>query len=269
MTPHPTSGLVRAWRMGRLALHIARGLLTAAIVLPWSSPRLRRTLTREWSSSLLILLGVQLSIRGTPPNDASHKMMVVANHVSWLDIYLLNAVWPVRFVSKAEVRNWPVIGWLAEVTGTLFLERGKRRDTARINDAIITALNNDDCVALFPEGTTTDGTHIRPFLSSLLQPAIDAGAELRPAALRYLNPDGTINTRAAYHGDMSMMDSLRNILAEREILAELHFLAPVSCTGKIRRELARQTETVISSALNLANPHRTPETPDDPPAARQ
>lgn len=269
MSTRPTSLPVRAWRVLRIALHVLRGLLTAAIVLPWSTPRLRLVLTREWSRSLLTLLGVRLTIRGEALNEASHKVMVVANHVSWLDIYLLNAAWPARFVSKAEVRNWPVAGWLAEVTGTLFLERGKRRDTARINGAIATALNHGDCVAFFPEGTTTDGTRIRPFLASLLQPAVDAGAELRPAALRYLNADGSINTRAAYCDEMSMMDSLRNILAQREIRAELHFLAPIACANKTRRELARQSETAISSALSLANPHRTPETPGDPPDAAQ
>jgi 1-acyl-sn-glycerol-3-phosphate acyltransferase len=253
----------------RLGLHVLRGLLTAAIVLPWSTPQLRLALTREWSRSLLKLLGVRLTVRGEPLNEASHKVMVVANHVSWLDIYILNAAWPARFVSKAEVRNWPLVGWLAEVTGTLFLERGKRRDTARINNTIATALSNGDCVAFFPEGTTTDGTHLRPFLASLLQPAIDASAELRPVALRYLNADGCINTRAAYWDDMTMMDSLRNILAQREIRAELQFLAPIACAGRTRRELARQSEAAISSALSLANPHRTPETPGGLPAAGQ
>ncbi|MFA5241884.1 MAG: lysophospholipid acyltransferase family protein [Sulfuricella sp.] len=265
----PTSRLVRAWRVARLGLHVLRGVLTAAIVLPWSTPRLRLALAREWSSSLLGLLGIRLAIHGTPPNEASRKVMLIANHVSWLDIYLINAVRPVRFVSKAEVRNWPVLGWFAAKTGTLFLERGKRRDTARINHAITMALSQGDCVSFFPEGTTTDGTHLRPFLASLLQPAIDAGAELRPVALRYLNSDGSINSRAAYCGDMSMMDSMRNILAQREIRAELRFLEPIACAHKTRKELARQAEAAISSALSLASPHRTPGKPGGLPAAGQ
>lgn len=265
----PTSRLVRAWRVTRLALHILRGLLTAAIVLPWSTHRLRLVLAREWSRSLLALLGVQLTVHGEPPNEGSHNLMVIANHVSWLDIYLLNAVRPVRFVSKAEVRNWPVLGWFAAKTGTLFLERGKRRDTARINHAITMALSQGDCVAFFPEGTTTDGAHLRPFLASLLQPAIDAGAELRPVALRYLNHDGSNNPRAAYFGDMTMLESMRNILAQREIRAELRFLEPIACTHKTRKELARQAEAAISSALNRASPHRKPGTPEGLPAAAQ
>jgi len=264
-----TSRLIRVWRIVRLTLHIQRGVLTAAVVLPWSSPALRHWLTREWSVSLLALLGIKTSINGLPSTQSNHSVMVIANHVSWLDIYLISSVWPVRFVSKAEVRNWPVLGWLAKKTGTLFLEREKRRDTVRVNDAITMGLAQGDCIAFFPEGTTTDGTHLRPFLASLLQPAIDAGAEIRPATIRYLNPDNSINTNTAYYGDMSMLDSLRNILAQREIRAELCFLAPLASTGKTRKILARQAETVISSALNLADPHRKSETAGDLPAAER
>lgn len=262
-----TSRAVRAWRLLRLGLHIMRGVLTAAMVLPWASSGTRMALTREWSRSLLALLGVRLEIRGIPLDRTSRNTLVVANHVSWLDIYLLNAARPLRFVSKAEVRDWPVVGWLAVFTGTLFLERGKRRDTARVNDAVTLALANGDCVAFFPEGTTTDGTHIRPFLSSLLQAAVNAQSTLQPVALSYLLPNGGIDTTAAYYGDMSMMDSLRNILAHRQTRAELSFLDPIDCSGRHRRELAKQAETAISSALNLAAPRKTPETAGDLPAA--
>lgn len=262
-----TSWLVRAWRLFRLGLHIMRGVLTAAVVLPWAGPGLRLALTREWSRGLLALFSVQLTIHGTPPDNASRNTLVVSNHVSWLDIYLLNAVRPVRFVSKAEVRHWPVVGWLASVTGTLFLERGRRRDTARVNDAVTAALKNGDCVAFFPEGTTTDGSHLRPFLSSLLQAAVNAESALQPVALRYLLPNGEYDEAAAYYGEMSMGDSLRKILARREIRAELNFLTPIPCTGEQRRELAAQAEQAISSALNLAIRRTTPETGDDLPAA--
>lgn len=262
-----TSRLVRAWRLLRLGLHILRGVLTAILVLPWGSPGLRMTLTREWSRSLLALLCVHLEVRGKPLDLASRNVLLVSNHVSWLDIYLLNTVRPVRFVSKAEVRSWPIVGWLAVFTGTLFLERGRRRDTARVNDAVTAALANGDCVAFFPEGTTTDGTHLKPFLSSLLQAAINAQSTLQPVALRYVRPDGGADIEPAYHGDMSMMDSLRNILARREIRAELLFLDPISSCGKQRRELAHQAELAISSVLYPASPRTAAGTAGDPPGA--
>lgn len=260
-----TSRIVRAWRLFRLGLHIARGVTTALLVQPWGSAGLRVTLTREWSRSLLGLLGVRLEVRGTPPDTASRNLLLVSNHVSWLDIYLLNTVRPLRFVSKSEVHNWPVVGWLAVFTGTLFLERGKRRDTARVNDAVTSALSGGDCVAFFPEGTTTDGTYLKPFLSSLLQAAINAHAELRPVALRYVLPDGSVDTAAAYYGDMTMMDSLRNILARKEIRAEVIFLDSLDTGSKRRRELAQQAEQAISSALRLATRRTKPETIGGPP----
>lgn len=262
-----TSCIVRAWRLLRLGLHILRGVLTAFLVLPWRSAGLRMALTREWSRSLLALLGVRLEVRGSPPEITSRNLLLVSNHVSWLDIYLLNAVRPLRFVSKAEVRSWPVVGWLAVFTGTLFLERGKRRDTARVNDAVSSALASGDCVAFFPEGTTTDGSHLKPFLSSLLQAAINAQSELRPVALRYVLPDGSADTAAAYYGEMSMIDSLRNILARKAIRAELIFLEPIPSSGKHRRELAQQAEAAISSALSPATRHTKPGTAGDLPAA--
>lgn len=262
-----TSRIVRAWRLLRLGLHILRGVLTALLVLPWGSTGLRMALTREWSRSLLNLLGVRLKVRGNPLNVASRNVLLVSNHVSWLDIYLLNTVRPLRFVSKAEVRSWPVVGWLAVFTGTLFLERGKRRDTARVNDAVSNALASGDCVAFFPEGTTTDGTHLKPFLSSLLQAAINAQSELRPVALRYVLPDGNADVAAAYYGNMSMTDSLRNILARKEIRAELIFLEPISTSGKHRRELVQLAEQAISSALHPAGPRTKPGTAGDLPAA--
>jgi 1-acyl-sn-glycerol-3-phosphate acyltransferase len=259
-----TSRALRAWRLLRLGLHILRGVLTALLVLPWGSPGLRMMLTQEWSRSLLALLNVRLEVRGIPPDVASRNVLLVSNHVSWLDIYLLNAVRPLRFVSKAEVRTWPVVGWLAVFTGTLFLERGKRRDTARVNDAVSAALASGDCVAFFPEGTTSDGTHLKPFLSSLLQAAVNARSILRPVALRYVLPEGGADTAAAYYGDMSMMDSLRNILARKEIRAELIFLEAIPSSGRHRRELAKQAEQAISSALLQASPRTKPGTSGDP-----
>jgi 1-acyl-sn-glycerol-3-phosphate acyltransferase len=263
-----TSRMVRAWRLLRLALHLANALLIAAVVLPWAGPARRQRFIRSWSQTLLNLLGVTLTLRGAAPDSATRNVMVVANHVSWLDIYLLNAVRPVRFISKSEVRSWPVVGWLADKTGTLFVEREKRRDTVRVNGIAAAALAGGDCMALFPEGTTTDGSELRPFLASLLQPAIDAGAMLQPVALRYLLPDGRIDSAPAYFGDMSLGQSLAKVVSRPEIRAELTFLDPLPCADVHRRALARQAEGVISDALNLAVPRTTPETPACPPVAR-
>ena len=189
--------------------------------------------------------------------------MFVSNHITWLDIWALNGVRPLRFIAKSEIRNWPLVGWLAEQGGTLFIERGKRQDTGRITRASTQALRDGDCLCIFPEGTTTDGTEVRQFKTSLLQPSIDAGAMLWPLSIHYPLPNGEANTAIAYWADVTMMQSLKEVLKQRQIRVELSFGTPLSTTGQDRRSLARKSREVIVSLLNLP-PRMAPETAGDP-----
>ncbi len=195
--------------------------------------------------------------------------MIIANHISWLDIFLIMSTQPAHFVSKAEVRDWPVIGLLARKIGTLFIERSRKRDAHRINDDIRNTLNNGGVVVVFPEGTTSDGTKIRPFHASLLQAAIDCGSLIQPVAIRYPLANGAANVAPAYIDDMNFPDSLKRIADQKDIRAELTFLAPIPSAGKTRRMLAIEAEAAIANALHLANPHSGIGTPAGPPAAAQ
>lgn len=264
-----TGFLIRTARLSLLVLHLLAGVAKAALLLPLVAQAQRIDLIRAWAIRLLAILNIKLEVKGRPTEMSARNVLFIANHISWLDIYLLNAVQPVRFVSKAEVRAWPVIGWLAAKVGTIFIERARRHDTARANRAVSDALSAGDCVAVFPEGTTSDGSQLRPFHASLLQPAIDSGALLWPVAIRYKNHDGSPNTAAAYIGDLSFADSLFRVLNEPELLAEIVYLEPLPVQGRSRRELAALAETAIASWLNLAIPCRKSGTPADPPAAPQ
>lgn len=221
---------------------------------------------RRWSFKLLSILNVRLRVEGAPP-PASGAVLVVANHVSWLEIFLLFTVLRMRFVAKAEVRSWPLIGWLCLRTGNLFIERERRQATGRVNQSMTAALKAGDAVGVFPEGTTTDGAWLRHFHASLLQPAVLAGAPVYPVALRYHDGCGEISTAPAYVDDLSFWDSVKNILAAPEIHAVLHFLPPIPSAGRNRRELARLAEEAIAGALSLEVRHRPPETPGGPKAA--
>ncbi|HSO08205.1 MAG TPA: lysophospholipid acyltransferase family protein [Pelomicrobium sp.] len=222
---------------------------------------------RRWSLQLLAIAGVRLTVRGDPPGVDPRSGIVVANHVSWLDIFVIAAVSPSRFVSKSEVRDWPLAGYLATRAGTVYLERARRRDAARVNQHMQELLRGGERLAVFPEGTTTDGTLVKPFHGSLLQPAVEAGAPVFPAALRYLDGDGERSQAAPYTGDDTFMTSLRRILAAPGIRAELTFLAPIATAGRTRNDVARDAEAAIASALRLPAPRSRPETPADPPAA--
>ncbi len=241
--------LRRAWRIARLLLHVGWAVIMAGVLFPWVGAARRDRIICDWSRRLLGILGVRLDL-GRPPHLTSGALLV-CNHVSWLDIYLISSAVRVHFVSKAEVRAWPVAGWLAGKTGTLFLERNRRADTARVNAAIHALMGEGAWVAVFPEGTTSDGRGLRRFLPSLLQPAVELGCPVVPAALRYRTPGGELSTAAAYIDDMSLWQSLLKIVSEPGLIAELHFGAPIASKGH-RRELAAQVEAAVARLLGIS-----------------
>lgn len=223
----------------------------AAVVLPQLRGLRRERLISRWSAHILRILNIKLIVSGTAPAADSPAALFVANHISWLDIWAINSIRSVRFVAKSEVRGWPVIGWLSKKAGVIFIERDRRRDTSRVSGAGAEALHKGDCLCVFPEGTTSDGTHIYPFRSGLLQSAVDAGALVWPIALRYPLPNGMPNTAIAYAGDTSMAQSMKAILSHKEIILHLRYAQPIHPDGRGRRALAQQAEAAIASLAHL------------------
>jgi len=258
---------VRHYRAASVALHLFAGVFEVALFFPVYGKFRRRKAVSRWSARLLALLNVRPSLHGAPPMVIDRAAVLVANHVSWLDIQLIHSVWQVRFVAKSEVRSWPLIGWLSARAGTLFIERGKNRHAARINQSIHAAFRQGDAVGVFPEGTTTDGRELGRFHASLLQPAVDEGAMVYPVALRYLDEAGNINVDASYVGETTLIESMKMIFGRRTIRAELIFLPPIDAMGKTRRELAAQSQSAIAAALNVPVSDRKPDTSSGPPGA--
>jgi 1-acyl-sn-glycerol-3-phosphate acyltransferase len=248
-----TPAVVRLYRIFRLLLTLVTGVATVAMLFPIYGPARRKLAIGRWSARVLAALSIETRIRGAPP-EARRPAVLVANHVSWLDIQLIHAVWQVRFVAKSEVRRWPVIGWLSARSGTLFIERGRSRHTARINRAIHAAFEAGDAIGIFPEGTTSEGTQVNRFHASLLQPAVDENALIFPVAVRYLDRYDQININASYVGETSLLDSMLTVLAEPRIVAELIFLPAIDTDGKSRRDLAAETRAAIMAALDLPAP---------------
>ena len=240
--------LIPLFRAVRLALHICNGLIQA-VAYPWFPLKARRFILQNWSADLLHIFNVRIDITS---NDPLHKLrhgLIVTNHISWLDVFVLNAVVPMRFVAKSEVRRWPVMGWLCARAQTLFLERGKARSAARMNVQLVELLKRGECLAIFPEGTTTDGSSVAHFHSSLLQPAIDAGSLVHPVAIRYQEKGGTHSTAAAYIDDLSFGSSMWNILTEPELHVRLIATPPLQAQDMDRRALTRMAHESISTAL--------------------
>lgn len=245
-----TSVPVRFYRVARLLFHLFAGIATVALLFPFYGSARRRLAVQRWSARVLSAVNVEPHLHGAPPALQGRPAVLVANHVSWLDIPLVHSVWQVHFIAKSEVRRWPLIGWLSARTGTLFIQRGKSRHAARINQAIHAAFLAGEAIGVFPEGSTSEGTGLQPFHASLLQPAVDEHALVFPVALRYLDEQGRVNANASYVGDTSLFESLRMILRERKIAAELVFLPAIDAEGKSRRDLARETHAAIAAALS-------------------
>jgi 1-acyl-sn-glycerol-3-phosphate acyltransferase len=252
-------------RASRVALHIFWGVVTVLTVYPFAKDPWRLALKQRWSRQLLDILAIRLDARlgGLEPGS-----LIVANHISWLDIYVLNAARPMAFVAKSEVRDWPLIGWLAAKTDTVFLRRGSRGHAKLVNAEIDALLSADKDVAIFPEGTTTDGTHLLGFHAALLQPAVEAGRPIQPIALSYETPDGQRSLAPAYVGETSLLQCLANILTCDEIVARLRPTPALSTTAKNRRDLAHAARGAIALSLGLPLANNLPETPFDPPAAQ-
>ncbi|HRQ56276.1 MAG TPA: lysophospholipid acyltransferase family protein [Azoarcus taiwanensis] len=229
----------------RLALHLLIGLCVTLFVYPLRSPLQRQRIRQRWSSRLLAIVGLRLEHEG---ERVQPGCLLVANHVSWLDIFVVNALAPAAFVSKAEVRNWPLIGVLAARNETVFLMRGSRGHARIINAEVGAILDAGRNVALFPEGTTTDGSHVLHFHAALLQPAVESGHSVQPVAISYLDAQGRHSLAPAYAGDTSLIECLMAIVGSRALIASVSVGSPLpTCNGLHRKEVARQArETIVA-----------------------
>jgi 1-acyl-sn-glycerol-3-phosphate acyltransferase len=247
-----TPYLTRIYRVVRIIIHIMTGIGITALVLPFSSKAWRLTLTRWWCKTLLNCFNIKVITFGELPDASTSGHMFVANHISWVDIHSINSIIPLRFIAKIEVESWPIFGYLVSKSGTLFINRNIRKDAARIIEITTSSLLNEDNVCFFPEGTTTDGSQILPFKSSIIQAAINANAKIWPVAIYYPLTNGTPNTLMAYAGETTMAQSMSRILNLKQPIVHLHFLTPISCQGQTRQSATKLAFDAITAKLKLA-----------------
>jgi 1-acyl-sn-glycerol-3-phosphate acyltransferase len=228
-------------------LHFIAGLATVVFRFPRWQPARRHRAIAKWSRALLHVVGIQVERGARTPVPAG--CLLVLNHVSWLDIFLVNAVVPATFVAKSEIGRWPLVGTLVTRAGTLYIERGSRRAVRRTNERIEAALNEGSVVACFPEGTTSHGHKVGRFHGGLLQPAIECGAPVVPAVLAYREPGGAISMACGYVGDDSLLGSVWRIVSAHGVRAHLEFMEPLEVQGLDRRAVAALSEAKIAGRL--------------------
>lgn len=246
------------------------GLTLAALVLPFISKSVNLQLIKWWCGGLLRAFNIKVSMHGEVPAADTNSVMFVANHISWSDIHALNSIIPLRFIAKSDIKSWPVFGYLVRKSNTIFVERGKRQEAGRIVELTKDSLLAGDNVCFFPEGTTTDGTGagghgiqghdvnrmslqgspVLPFKSSVLQAAIDANGTIWPVAIHYSHADGGINTQMAYAGETTLIESMQNVLRQKNPAVALHFLTPIQTKDQNRRDITQAAYDAIVTKLN-------------------
>lgn len=256
-----------AFRLGRVGLHLAGGVVIATLVFPLSPRALRHVLQQRWCALLLRILAVRLYAGGP---TIERGALLVANHISWLDILALNALHPLSFVSKDDVRRWPVIGGLVRRSGTLLLRRDSPRAARMLNAEIAARLAAGESIVVFPEGTTTDGARVLPFHGALLQSALAQGRCVQPIALAYRDSEtGSRSAAAVYTDDTSFWASLCAIARAPCIDACISVTPPIVTQGLDRRSVATAARRCIENAIACLRraPAAAAQKPD--PQARQ
>jgi 1-acyl-sn-glycerol-3-phosphate acyltransferase len=232
------------FRLGRALVHALAGLSIIVFLFPRMNAPQREARIQAWALKMLTLLGVRLELRGQPP--VAGPVLLVANHISWLDILVMHAARHCRFVSKADVRRWPLIGTLANGAGTLYIERESRRDAMRVVRRMSDSLKRGEIVAVFPEGTTSDGVTLLAFHGNLIQAAISAESPVQPVALSFLETSTRATSLApCYVGDDTLVASIWRTLAARSITAVVHYGEPQTARGRDRRAWARELRSAV------------------------
>ena len=233
-------------RLIRLAVHALHCIAVCAFVFPFlrAPARMRRV---GWAcAKALRCLGIALQTQGVA---LPGPVLLVANHVSWLDILAVNAVQPARFVSKADVQSWPVLGWIIACGGTLFIQRERKRDAMRVLHQVADALRAGAVIAVFPEGTTGDARALLPFHANLLQAAITTASVVQPVALHYADAIAARSDAALWIGETTLMDSLWRIAGADRLCATVRMLDPLPAGDLDRRALAQRARETIALAL--------------------
>jgi 1-acyl-sn-glycerol-3-phosphate acyltransferase len=246
--------------LAMLAL-LAAGLLIAALIFPWLAQPSRNRVIGVWSRALVAVCGLRVDVVGRLPDELARTgilagragRLLLANHVSWIDIFALNAALPIRFVAKAEIGRWPVMGTLVTLAGTLYIERGRRHAVHAINQKVSERLVAGESVAVFPEGTTSDGGTLLPFHSNLVAPALEVRCEVWPVALRYTQ-HGRPTRVPAFIGQTTLVESIWRIVGARGLAIEIAFLPPVATDEQpqpTRHRVAQAAHAAIAQHLGL------------------
>jgi len=237
------------WRSLRVTEHLLTGAAIALGVALGRRMGLRTRwvpdVTRWWHARLCRSLGVRVDVAG----ELSPSALLVANHVSWLDIPVMGAQGRIGFLSKSEVRSWPLVGWMAGIAGTLFIERGANQ-AGHLVSQIVERVRSCGHLVIFPEGTTTDGTRLQRFHPRLFAAGQHTGVTVQPVALRFgtnLSPDPV----APFVGEDALLPHLSRLIRHPGLRVHVQFLPPLDGSAMSRKQISGHCRSAIAEALQL------------------
>ena len=241
-----------AWRLSLTFIHLLYGCALASFCFGRWNLQQQLDAKQRWSRQVLSRLGVQLDTQGTVVQGG---VLIVANHISVLDIFVINALRPCTFVCKDDVKHWPLIGNLVSKVDTIFIQRGNRSAARRTAESMVAHLQAGDSIVVFPEGSTTNGTHMLPFRPALMQSAVDAGVPVAPVAIRYRDPQHPISPAPAYDGEVSLWQCIRAIALADGLVAVATVLPTIDSQTE-RQHLAAHAKHEIAVCLGIS--HQAP-----------
>ncbi len=213
---------IAVWRVIKLLLHFSVGAIRILFFIRFYDEAKTAKVLRAWSFKLMKILDIRLVVEGNPPQQL-HNTLIVANHISWLDILVIFTVIKPRFVAKKEISHWPIIGRLTKLGNTVFIERENKRDIMQVNQQLSKELAVGNCIAVFPEGTTSDGLGVNKFKPSLFEPVYRSKGWIIPIAIQYLDAQRNITTRPAFVGDISLLRSVWKVLTCYQLTIKVIF----------------------------------------------
>lgn len=237
---------LNVFRLLGIGSQLAGGFATAVLVFPFVSPATRRAFAQRWAGRMIRGFGARLCVEGAEPVPGA---LLVANHVSWLDILAIASYSPAVFVAKSEVRSWPAIGWLAACAETVFLRRASGRSLLQVKNRVGALLLEGRNVALFAEGTTSSGPSVLPFRSGLMQAAVDSDRPVQSIAIAYYDDGGRRSAAAAFVDGMNLWQSIGAVLRCGSLTARLVIAPPLASAGRSRKQLAREAHGLVVTLL--------------------
>ncbi len=237
-------------RLLHLIAHIFKGLFVSYTRLHGTQSHdltdAQHEIIQTWLHRCAEIIGIDIQVHGEP---ATPPAFIVANHISWLDILIISSVLPVSFLSKAEVRNWPVIGTLAAKAGTLFIHRGSKNGAAEAIELMQIKLKAGHSVASFPEAKTTHGTEVHTFHPRLFAAAIETDTLVQPVALRYPHDNDGAHPHVPYIDESNLIRHAFQIMCADTTAAEVTLCTPISSVGKMRKQLSQSARATIADVV--------------------